>query len=192
MGEASFQTFLGIYSSNPCAIRPYFSLSCPKFFRRLLTVLAVCATCNDGMTLRTGTSKNGPAHRKQYGMLYECCTPRVSGGDLRDQNYCYVPNIVILNSLERVKGIEPSYSAWKAAALPLSYTRARPINYHATEAASTAMRRFGVATASAAALARPGPLTCADSVPILMFPSTTKGGDSVSYTKRCHLAGITR
>ena len=27
-------------------------------------------------------------------------------------------------NLERVKGIEPSYSAWKAAALPLSYTRA--------------------------------------------------------------------
>jgi hypothetical protein len=40
--------------------------------------------------------------------------------------------------LERVKGIEPSYSAWKAAALPLSYTRARPINYHALRAASTA------------------------------------------------------
>jgi hypothetical protein len=32
-----------------------------------------------------------------------------------------------LKSLERVKGIEPSYSAWKAAALPLSYTRARQI-----------------------------------------------------------------
>jgi hypothetical protein len=30
-----------------------------------------------------------------------------------------------LKPLERVKGIEPSYSAWKAAALPLSYTRAR-------------------------------------------------------------------
>ncbi len=30
--------------------------------------------------------------------------------------------------LERVKGIEPSYSAWKAAALPLSYTRAQAIN----------------------------------------------------------------
>jgi hypothetical protein len=28
-----------------------------------------------------------------------------------------------LGRLERVKGIEPSYSAWKAAALPLSYTR---------------------------------------------------------------------
>ena len=26
-------------------------------------------------------------------------------------------------SAERVKGIEPSYSAWKAAALPLCYTR---------------------------------------------------------------------
>jgi hypothetical protein len=30
-------------------------------------------------------------------------------------------NLLIL--LERVEGIEPSYSAWKAAALPLSYTR---------------------------------------------------------------------
>jgi hypothetical protein len=29
-----------------------------------------------------------------------------------------------LIKMERVKGIEPSYSAWKAAALPLSYTRA--------------------------------------------------------------------
>ena len=30
-------------------------------------------------------------------------------------------------TLERVKGIEPSYSAWKAAALPLSYTRDRVV-----------------------------------------------------------------
>src|SRR5258708_38357510 len=37
-----------------------------------------------------------------------------------------------------------------------------------------------------------GPLTQADSMPILMLPSTTKGGDPVSYTKRCHLAGIAR
>jgi hypothetical protein len=44
--------------------------------------------------------------------------------------------------MERVKGIEPSYSAWKAAALPLSYTRAPVINYHGKPAASTAMRRF--------------------------------------------------
>jgi hypothetical protein len=47
-----------------------------------------------------------------------------------------------LKTLERVKGIEPSYSAWKAAALPLSYTRAQAINYHASQAASTAMDRF--------------------------------------------------
>ena len=104
-----------------------------------------------------------------------------------------------LKTLERVKGIEPSYSAWKAAALPLSYTRARPINYHGRQAASTAMSGFGP-------LGRPckrplfprrpsrpaGPLTRADSMPILRLPSTTKGGDPVSYTKRCHLAGIAR
>jgi hypothetical protein len=30
--------------------------------------------------------------------------------------------------LERVKGIEPSYSAWEAAALPLSYTRMGQLN----------------------------------------------------------------
>jgi hypothetical protein len=47
-----------------------------------------------------------------------------------------------LKTLERAKGIEPSYSAWKAAALPLSYTRAQAINYHAKQAASTTMHRF--------------------------------------------------
>jgi hypothetical protein len=104
-----------------------------------------------------------------------------------------------LKTLERVKGIEPSYSAWKAAALPLSYTRARPINYHAGQAASTAMSGFAPFRRSCrrplfprCASPPPGPLTQADSIPILMFPSTTKGGDPVSYTKRCHLAGIAR
>jgi hypothetical protein len=29
-------------------------------------------------------------------------------------------------------------------------------------------------------------------VPILRSPPTTKGGDPVSYSKRCHLAGIAR
>jgi hypothetical protein len=42
-----------------------------------------------------------------------------------------------LKTLERVKGIEPSYSAWKAAALPLSYTRVRSMTYHAAPTAST-------------------------------------------------------
>ena len=32
--------------------------------------------------------------------------------------------------LERVKGIEPSYSAWEAAALPLSYTRIGSCLFH--------------------------------------------------------------
>jgi hypothetical protein len=32
---------------------------------------------------------------------------------------------MIRKVLERVKGIEPSSSAWKAVALPLSYTRTR-------------------------------------------------------------------
>jgi hypothetical protein len=36
------------------------------------------------------------------------------------------------------------------------------------------------------------PLTGGDSLPILMFPPTTKGGDPVSFIKRCHLAGIAR
>ena len=35
----------------------------------------------------------------------------------------------VANALERVKGIEPSYSAWKAAALPLSYTRPAPAHH---------------------------------------------------------------
>jgi hypothetical protein len=39
-------------------------------------------------------------------------------GEVPQQSYFSAPEV------ERVKGIEPSYSAWKAAALPLSYTRA--------------------------------------------------------------------
>ena len=35
-------------------------------------------------------------------------------------------------------------------------------------------------------------LTGGDFLPIFGSPSTTKGGDPVSYTKRCHLAGIAR
>jgi hypothetical protein len=34
---------------------------------------------------------------------------------------CGAPTAV--KSLERVKGIEPSYAAWEAAVLPLNYTR---------------------------------------------------------------------
>jgi hypothetical protein len=48
-------------------------------------------------------------------------SPRVATNLLRDdvtQNLKALPQ-----TLERVKGIEPSSSAWKAVALPLSYTR---------------------------------------------------------------------
>jgi hypothetical protein len=31
--------------------------------------------------------------------------------------------VAAVDKLERVKGIEPSYLAWEATALPLSYTR---------------------------------------------------------------------
>jgi hypothetical protein len=95
-------------------------------------------------------------------------------------------------NLERVKGIEPSYSAWKAAALPLSYTRLWPINYHARRVASTAMRRLGPGNRCRSPSCVPTALTGVDSPTILIFPPTMKGGDPVSYTKRCHLAGIAR
>jgi hypothetical protein len=97
-----------------------------------------------------------------------------------------------LKTLERVKGIEPSYSAWKAAALPLSYTRARGINYHAVRAASTAMPPRspvpGPAWAAGASPLNTGHFHAYTQVSI----NTTKGGDPVSFTKRCHLAGIAR
>ena len=50
---------------------------------------------------------------------------------------------VMLEILERVKGIEPSSLAWKAMALPLSYTRAccRP-----TLAPGSLARTFGTAS----------------------------------------------
>jgi hypothetical protein len=47
--------------------------------------------------------------------------------------------VTCLETLERVKGIEPSYSAWKAAALPLSYTRAP--DFLAAEANGIALQR---------------------------------------------------
>ncbi len=44
-------------------------------------------------------------------------------------NECHSPLLtlpVALGRLERVKGIEPSCAAWKAAVLPLNYTRKTP------------------------------------------------------------------
>jgi hypothetical protein len=108
--------------------------------------------------------------------------------------------------MERVKGIEPSYSAWKAAALPLSYTRAwgdhltrhaGGLNYQGTVEKLPGNRQMRLWPPIKQARFRPEsaplhPLTATDSLPILLFPQTTKGGDPVSLTKRCHLAGIAR
>ena len=81
-----------------------------------------------------------------------------------------------LETLERVKGIEPSYSAWKAAALPLSYTRAQGMTYHATRGAST----VDAPICPLAGLVPPpigppdAPLTRCESLPILRFPPTQR------------------
>src|SRR6188768_2259997 len=74
--------------------------------------------------------------------------------------------------LERVKGIEPSYSAWKAAALPLSYTRLT----RSTITPGRPPQPAGADLIGQTTLVPPalGPLTSAESVPILMFPSTQR------------------
>ena len=90
-----------------------------------------------------------------------------------------------------MKGIEPSYSAWKAAALPLSYTRAGDDLTRRAEGLNRPPPGI-IAPVNSQYSPHFRPLTRADSPPILMFPLTTKGGDPVSYLKRCHLAGIAR
>lgn len=57
--------------------------------------------------------------------------------------------------LERVKGIEPSYSAWEAAALPLSYTRVRA--RFPTEGARCQAARLAVISGSVSRASSPVP-----------------------------------
>src|SRR3954465_9264159 len=86
-----------------------------------------------------------------------------------------------LKALERVKGIEPSYSAWKAAALPLSYTRdrgslTRPgggLNCPST-AQSTAFQRLPGLANSCWFLPTRLPLTTPELPPILMSSATNE------------------
>ena len=93
--------------------------------------------------------------------------------------------------MERVKGIEPSYSAWKAAALPLSYTRAGVELTRRAGGLNPPRRSVGTSCGAAhrpvRALNR-GRFAAYIDVSI----NPTKGGDPVSLTKRCHLAGIAR
>ena len=46
------------------------------------------------------------------------------------------------SKMERVKGIEPSYSAWEAGALPLCYTRIDSVKYHRTANFSSPIEFF--------------------------------------------------
>ncbi|SRR5579862_3581166 len=89
--------------------------------------------------------------------------------------------------LERVKGIEPSYSAWKAAALPLSYTRADVPLARPALRLQPAGRSIGPLFHCSRAAFNP-----ARRRPILGVLQPTKGGDPVSYPKRCHLAEVAR
>src|SRR5215470_16867281 len=59
--------------------------------------------------------------------------PRNARNALKTEGRIRLPLIpdfhIPCSELERVKGIEPSSSAWKAVALPLSYTRTRKTEY---------------------------------------------------------------
>ncbi len=77
-----------------------------------------------------------PAHNIRHQSYWRDLNPRphpYQGGALPTELQQRV-----LESLKRVKGIEPSYSAWKAAALPLSYTRV-----HARDRCSLLFRLSG-------------------------------------------------
>ena len=54
--------------------------------------------------------------------------------------------------MERVKGIEPSYSAWEAAALPLSYTRMMDQVIAITDVVNPNIPRVDLSRAVAAAV----------------------------------------
>ena len=76
--------------------------------------MRIAQALNDGPS---GARKaHFPAPSKQFAERSSRCA-RQRGKSIRNQ--CFGR----LSGLERVTGIEPVYSAWKAAALPLSYTR---------------------------------------------------------------------
>ena len=66
-------------------------------------------------------------------------------------------------SLERVKGIEPSYEAWEAAVLPLNYTRSNAGVYGSCPLSGT--RRVAVEGMQYARANNRGRVTTPDSLP---------------------------
>ena len=79
--------------------------------------------------------------------------------------------------LERVKGIEPSYSAWKAAALPLSYTRVTGSLTRPGGGLNCPGGRFAASSTSRGPFLSPldsPPLTAAAMLPILKTSETNE------------------
>ena len=95
-------------------------------------------------------------------------------------------------NLERVKGIEPSYSAWKAAALPLSYTRAprlmprfeRAVKRRRAQATSRANRWSKAASSALRGSTATSSVQKAVTVPRVAASGTVLAGDSLSTIRR--------
>ncbi|MDB5503004.1 MAG: hypothetical protein JWR89_2906 [Tardiphaga sp.] len=83
------------------------------------TMEAMCAVVGRQPERRSGRRFCGPgAVDRRTILLGRSCSPVLDGNFSGALAVCKP-----LKSLERAEGIEPSYSAWKAAALPLSYAR---------------------------------------------------------------------
>ena len=98
------------YGKNEFLGKNIFKTEKVRFFLRVKGKLALLVGQADRSTLRVCASSatlTEPSARVRFRPLF----PNKKAPE-RELFY-----------LERVKGIEPSYSAWEAAALPLSYTR---------------------------------------------------------------------
>src|SRR6266542_6053673 len=75
------------------------------------------------LTHRTGRGSRARTYGLRFWRppLYQLSYTPIARSDIAEGLAMQAPPTA--RRLERVEGIEPSYSAWKAAALPLSYTR---------------------------------------------------------------------
>ena len=76
----------------------------------------------------------------------------------------------IAKGLERVRGIEPPYSAWEAAALPLSYTRVGRTGNRLLALRQAAKKRVAALWAWGSFCQSPGALASANSAPAQTMP----------------------
>jgi hypothetical protein len=77
-----------------------------------LNLMRACTSAIASEGLATIAPRGRPSSSKCYA-TFDCII-----------HFDLLIDLGVSERLERVKGIEPSSSAWKAAALPLSYTRA--------------------------------------------------------------------